>query len=99
MWSDESLIEVAKLLRSYHDATVGFTTTSVSTNRYPGITEDEVVCHNDFAPYNVVFKDGCPQGIIDFDMAGPGRECGISPMPCMPPFHSQNFHQRWMERV
>ncbi|WP_431523288.1 phosphotransferase [Paenibacillus amylolyticus] len=72
MWSDESLIEVAKLLRSYHDATVGFTTTSVSTNRYPGITEDEVVCHNDFAPYNVVYKDGRPQGIIDFDMAGPG---------------------------
>ncbi|KAA8746310.1 MULTISPECIES: phosphotransferase [Paenibacillus] len=72
MWSDESLIEVAKLLRSYHDATVEFTTTSVSTNRYPGITEDEVVCHNDFAPYNVVYKDGRPQGIIDFDMAGPG---------------------------
>ncbi|WP_340401609.1 phosphotransferase [Paenibacillus sp. FSL H8-0079] len=72
MWSDESLIEVAKLLRSYHDATVGFTTTSESTNRYPGITEDEVVCHNDFAPYNMVYKGGRPQGIIDFDMAGPG---------------------------
>ncbi|MGV2965361.1 aminoglycoside phosphotransferase family protein [Paenibacillus sp. FSL H8-0317] len=72
MWSDESLIEVAKLLRSYHDATVGFTTTSVSTNRYPGVTEDEVVCHNDFAPYNMVFRDGRPQGVIDFDMAGPG---------------------------
>ncbi|WFR61674.1 aminoglycoside phosphotransferase family protein [Paenibacillus amylolyticus] len=72
MWSDESLIEVAKLLRSYHDATIGFTTTSESTNRYPDITEDEVVCHNDFAPYNMVYKAGHPQGIIDFDMAGPG---------------------------
>ncbi|WP_458126505.1 phosphotransferase [Paenibacillus sp. Z3-2] len=73
MWSDESLIGVAKLLRSYHDATVGFIATSESMNKYPGITEqDEVVCHNDFAPYNVVYKDGRPQGIIDFDMAGPG---------------------------
>jgi hypothetical protein len=72
MWSDESLMGVAKLLRSYHDATVGFTTTSESTNRYPGVTEDEVVCHNDFAPYNMVYRDGRPQGMIDFDMAGPG---------------------------
>lgn len=72
MWSDASLIEIAKLLRSYHDATVGFTPTAESTNSYPGIIKPEVVCHNDFAPYNMVYKRGRPQGIIDFDMAGPG---------------------------
>ncbi|WP_315795400.1 aminoglycoside phosphotransferase family protein [Paenibacillus sp. BIC5C1] len=73
MWSDETLHKVAKLLKSYHDATVDFVTTTVSLNNCPKVsTKEEVVCHNDFALYNVVFKDRFPVGIIDFDMAGPG---------------------------
>ena len=27
----------------------------------------EVMCHGDFAPYNITFVDGCVHGIIDFD--------------------------------
>ncbi|MGF6355533.1 hypothetical protein ABIE27_003448 [Paenibacillus sp. 4624] len=86
MWSDESLIAVARLLRAYHDATVNFTTVEQSDNIYPDIGRDErshesvdtdsknseVVCHNDFALYNIVFRHGLPQGIIDFDLACPG---------------------------
>ncbi|MCP1134398.1 aminoglycoside phosphotransferase family protein [Paenibacillus polysaccharolyticus] len=86
MWSDESLIAVANLLRAYHDATVNFTTVEQPDNLYPGIGRDEhshesvdtnsedseVVCHNDFALYNIVFRQGLPQGIIDFDLACPG---------------------------
>jgi thiamine kinase-like enzyme len=30
-----------------------------------------VICHNDFAPYNLVFTDWRPHAIIDFDTAGP----------------------------
>lgn len=33
----------------------------------------EIVCHNDFAPYNLVHKDGHLIGIIDWDLAGPER--------------------------
>ncbi|MCM3132182.1 aminoglycoside phosphotransferase family protein [Paenibacillus polysaccharolyticus] len=84
MWSDESLIAVANLLRAYHDATVNFITVEQPDNKYPGVEEQadesvlrasedtEVVCHNDFALYNIVFRHGLPQGIIDFDLACPG---------------------------
>jgi hypothetical protein len=72
MWSDETLTELARLLRSYHDATAGFIPSVHSTNEYPDISLHEVVCHNDGALYNIVFKEERPVGIIDFDMAGPG---------------------------
>jgi len=72
MWSDEVLAELAKLLRSYHDATIGFTPSVASSNQYPESSLHEVICHNDAALYNIVFKDQNPVGIIDFDMAGPG---------------------------
>ncbi|WP_345773403.1 aminoglycoside phosphotransferase family protein [Paenibacillus sp. 19GGS1-52] len=72
MWSDEVLYKLAKLLRRYHDTTVGFIPNSKSKNEYPVRSLQEVVCHNDAALYNVVFKDKLPVGIIDFDMAGPG---------------------------
>jgi hypothetical protein len=32
----------------------------------------EVVCHNDFAIYNIIFNEEKPVGIIDFDVAAPG---------------------------
>jgi hypothetical protein len=86
MWSDESLIAVSSLLRAYHDATVNFITSEQPDNNYPGIALEErshelieissqkaeVTCHNDFALYNIVFRHGLPQGIIDFDLACPG---------------------------
>ncbi|WP_196930109.1 phosphotransferase [Micromonospora ureilytica] len=32
----------------------------------------EVVCHNDFAPYNMVFTDRRLAGVVDWDTASPG---------------------------
>lgn len=72
MWSDRVLTELAKLLRSYHEATSGFVTPHESVNRYPDEARHEVVCHNDAALYNIVFYNRQPVGLIDFDMAGPG---------------------------
>jgi hypothetical protein len=37
-----------------------------------GAARHEVICHNDFAPYNVVYVAEQPRAIIDFDLAGPG---------------------------
>ncbi len=32
-----------------------------------------IVCHNDVCPENVVFRDGRPAALLDFDFAAPGR--------------------------
>ncbi len=71
---DEALVAAARLLRRYHDATVDFTARDDLpwAYRYPDPTRHEVICHNDFAPYNFVYRNGIPCAAIDFDLAGPG---------------------------
>lgn len=72
MWSDDVLIEIAKMLRLYHDSVCDFSFDdswqSIDNTPKPF----EVICHNDFAIYNIIFKYERPIGIIDFDVAGPG---------------------------
>jgi hypothetical protein len=73
VWSDDTLVGVASLLRAYHDATVDFVAPQDAGWQQPmppGAVE--VVCHNDVAPYNMVFREGRPVALIDFDMAAPG---------------------------
>lgn len=74
MWSDAALIGAARLLRRYHDATRDFVASPGAEWQmvYPDATRHEIICHNDFAPYNVVYVDKQPRAIIDFDLAGPG---------------------------
>ncbi|WP_078394762.1 aminoglycoside phosphotransferase family protein [Shouchella patagoniensis] len=72
IWSDEALVEIANMLRLYHDAVSDFS----YKDDWPPIdntpTNHEVLCHNDFAIYNIIFNHKKPVGIIDFDVAGPG---------------------------
>lgn len=72
--SDEPMIATATLLRQYHDAVADFVPPEDAewSYRYPDSSRHEVICHNDFAPYNLVYQDGIPTGVIDFDLAGPG---------------------------
>jgi hypothetical protein len=71
VWSDGLLIEAAAWLRRIHDASVGFPLEGrvwQQAVRAPV----EVVCVNDFAPYNFVLSGGRLTGIIDLDQAAPG---------------------------
>lgn len=70
-WSPEVLRSTTRLLRRFHDASQ--TADRTGPWRTPPREPAEVICHNDFAPYNLVFDGGHrPVGIIDFDFAGPG---------------------------
>ena len=61
-WSGGQLAAAGALLRRYHDAVAG-------TDLAGG---SEVVCHGDFGPWNLIWIDGDPRFIIDFDNAHPG---------------------------
>lgn len=71
---DEVLIEVARLLRRFHEAVKSFTPPSYSQWN-TGLSDPRgkgIICHNDVIPGNVVFDSGKPVGFIDFDFAAPG---------------------------
>jgi hypothetical protein len=72
VWSDETLVAIAQLLAAYHHATVGFVPPAGAVWQWPAHQPFEVVCHNDVAPYNLLFQQGRPTGLIDFDTASPG---------------------------
>ena len=70
----EALETAAGLLRRYHDATASFLDSGTGDLQWmlPPVEPAEVICHGDYAPYNVVL-DGCTAvAIIDFDTAHPG---------------------------
>ncbi len=89
VWQSDSILQaIAHMLREYHQATAGFDFTACEwLYSYPDSSRHEVVCHNDFAPYNMLFKDRQPVAIIDFDLAGPGprlRDLAYAAYWCVP---------------
>ncbi|MDP9395204.1 MAG: aminoglycoside phosphotransferase family protein [Actinomycetota bacterium] len=71
VWDDAVLIVAGRLLGSLHRATSGLQLEGALW-RLPAHEPVEVVCHNDFAPYNFVFDNGRLTGVIDWDTASPG---------------------------
>ncbi|MFD2027028.1 phosphotransferase enzyme family protein [Promicromonospora aerolata] len=71
LWSADVLADAGRLLRRFHDATAGFAPADARW-RLPATEPAEVICHNDAAPYNMVFRAGRLAGLIDLDTAAPG---------------------------
>jgi aminoglycoside phosphotransferase (APT) family kinase protein len=63
VWRDEQLAASGRLLRRYHDATAGS----------PLSGAHDVVCHGDFGPWNLIWRESLPFCIIDFDNAHSGE--------------------------
>lgn len=72
MWSNNTLKDIAIMLRLYHDAVSDFPLSDEWKPMDQTPDKMEVICHNDFAIYNIIFNHKKPVGIIDFDMAAPG---------------------------
>ncbi|MEM1506021.1 aminoglycoside phosphotransferase family protein [Domibacillus sp. 8LH] len=72
MLSNDVLKEIAKMLRLYHEAVSDFPLLDEFKPIDNTPQKVEVLCHNDFAIYNIIFNYEKPVGIIDFDVAGPG---------------------------
>lgn len=80
VWSDSLLVQTAKWLRRYHDAVVGFRADGITRWRFSDrpLADDEIVCHHDVSPYNVVVGfdpagDAQLRCVIDWDVAGPAK--------------------------
>ncbi|MEU7847715.1 phosphotransferase [Micromonospora parva] len=71
VWSREVLTDAGTRLAHLHEASLGFGV-SGAVWRSPVRQPAEVICHNDFAPYNMVFTDRRLSGVIDWDTASPG---------------------------
>ena len=77
VWAPAVLDRAASMLRELHDATEGFDRAG-RVWALPEHEPAEVICHNDFAPYNLAFRAGLPAGAIDFEAASPARAPGTS---------------------
>lgn len=68
------LSDAAKLLRSYHDTVLDFHPPPNATWRLVAPTAHEIICHNDWSPWNALFRDGRLALMLDWDLAGPGSK-------------------------
>lgn len=96
VWSESVLGGVARALREWHDATVGFDCDGAVWD-LPAREPREVICHTDFAPYNCVFRERRFAGAIDFDLCAPGPRLwdiaytAYRFVPLMPPRDASDF--------
>jgi hypothetical protein len=71
IWADAVLADAGSRLAELHRATAAFDRAD-AVWQLPSRSPAEVICHNDFAPYNMVFAGGRLTGVIDWDTASPG---------------------------
>lgn len=72
---DPGLRTFARLLREYHDAVVGFHPPDELSwfTGERGLGDEEVICHGDFGPWNIVWCGTRPVGVLDWDYARPAH--------------------------
>lgn len=69
---EQHVVAAAKLLRRYHDVVADFRAAPDATWRLLAPTKHEVICHNDWTPWNALFLEGRLSLMLDWDLAGPG---------------------------
>ncbi len=72
---EQGLRAAARLLRDYHQAVADWSPAQPplwSGGRTGTGGPGELVCHGDFGPWNIVWNDVTPVGLLDWEYAGPG---------------------------
>ena len=69
---DDHLAAGARLLRRYHDLAERFIPPAGARWRIVAPTAHELICHNDWAPWNALFRERRLALMLDWDNAGPG---------------------------
>lgn len=73
---DSMIVSAAKLLLEFHKYSANYTSNITNNEQWmlPAISPIEVMCHGDFAPYNVTIIENEAVGMIDFDTLHPGSK-------------------------
>jgi hypothetical protein len=72
VFAEERMVGAAVHLRQYHDLVARFVPPLSATWRLVSRQPHEIICHNDWSPWNAVFRDGRYVLTLDWDLAGPG---------------------------
>ncbi len=74
IWEEELLAQMGAATARYHAAVADFRPGGAIPWHSGGgeLQPDQIVCHHDLAPYNVVVDGGNLRGFIDWDLIGPG---------------------------
>ncbi len=98
---ERGLAAAARMLRTYHDLVAVWRPTQAPV-WFNGIAgtggPGEVVCHGDFAPWNIVWQGTQPVGLLDWEYASPGppqRDVAYA-LECMAPFRSDADCLKWL---
>src|SRR6266545_5421053 len=76
--SDDVLAAIARLTRRYHDAVADFVAPADAAWQFTvgAPRAGDVICHNDIAPWNIVFEGERQLALIDWDFAAPAPRLG-----------------------
>jgi hypothetical protein len=72
VFAEVHMVDAARHLRRYHDLVRRFVPPADATWRLAAPQPHEIICHNDWSPWNALFRDGRYALTLDWDLAGPG---------------------------
>jgi hypothetical protein len=95
---DTGLIAMARLLRDYHDAIATYRPSTDWAGAGGPPAGDEIICHGDFGPWNLVWNGTTPIGILDWDYAWPKPPLHdvAYALEYVAPFRSDDECVRWL---
>ena len=99
--ADAHVEEAGRLLRRYHDAVADFRPAPNAHWRLVAPTAYEVICHNDWSPWNALMRNGRLEVMLDWDLAGPGTRLWdiANAAYCWAPLFTSHFDLEISERA